>query len=113
MKKLCRINLRSSNYLKRTPELTGDGVRCLDGLRTVYSLIGGRRFGISGNLFCKQNISIVKTLLNAEKLFSYSKRVTVTSSEVHGVVGRIARNGTETSVGTTIMIMMMFVIYSV
>lgn len=48
-----------TTHLKRTPEFTGDGVRCLDGLflglLAVYSLMGGNLFGKSGILFCELN----------------------------------------------------------
>jgi hypothetical protein len=44
-------NSSGETHLNRTPELTGDGVRCLVGLLTVYSLMGGKRFGKSGILF--------------------------------------------------------------
>lgn len=51
-------------YLNRTPVLTGEGVLCrvgllcMVGVLTEHSLIGGKRFGISGILFCNRKFRI-------------------------------------------------------
>lgn len=112
--------IKCQTHLNLTPELTGEGVLCrdglfFDGLLTVYSFMGGNRFGKSGILFCRAELKIQLVLqLSAVIHATHSKRMASVASEMMRWTERgISRDGTQTTVRAAVVVMVLLNIYTI